>query len=140
MNMTELAEPDSDLLLAALGVTQLDEPDGDILGYLDPTAVAQGSSEQSFVHGGALGTCVEIFGYRAVELAARRKGFHGAEWWPVSFQVELLRVATAQRYAIRGTAERIGKRHAFARVEIAPVDGAAAVTTGTVLLINAAAS
>ena len=138
--MTEPAEPGGDLLLAALGVTPLNEPDGDILGYLDPTAVAQGSTEESFVHGGALGTCVEIFGYRAVELAAQRKGFHGGEWWPVSFQVDLLRVAAAQRYAIRGTAERIGKRHAFARVEIAPADGGAAVTTGTVLLINAADS
>jgi acyl-coenzyme A thioesterase PaaI-like protein len=138
--MAQPAEPDGDLLLTALGITPLSEPDGDILGYLEPTAVAQGTTEQSFVQGGALGTCVEIFGYRAVELAAHRKGFHGAEWWPVSFQVELLRVAAAQRYAIRGTAERIGKRHAFARVEIAPVDGGAAVTTGTVLLINAAAS
>ncbi|TCC36466.1 hypothetical protein [Kribbella speibonae] len=138
--MTQIAEPDSDLLLTALGITPLKEPDGDILGYLDPTAVAQGSSEDSFVQGGALGTCVEIFGYRAVELEAHRKGFHGTEWWPVSFQVELLRVAAAQRYAIRGTAERIGKRHAFARVEIAPADGGPAVTTGTVLLINAADS
>jgi acyl-coenzyme A thioesterase PaaI-like protein len=138
--MAELAEPDGDLLLTALGVTALNEPDGDILGYLDPTAVAQGGSEESFVQGGALGTCVEMFGYRAVELAAHRKGFHEAEWWPVSFQVELLRVAAAQRYAIRGTAERIGKRHAFARVEITPVDGGAPVTTGTVLLVNAADS
>jgi acyl-coenzyme A thioesterase PaaI-like protein len=138
--MTELAEPDGDLLLAALGVTHLDEPDSDILGYLDPTAVALGSPEGSFVQGGALGTCVEIFGYRAVELEADRKGYQGAEWWPVSFQVQLLRTATAQRYAIRGTAERIGKRHAFARVEIVPADGGAPVTTGTVLLVNATAS
>jgi acyl-coenzyme A thioesterase PaaI-like protein len=131
MMMSE--EAHGDPLLDALGVTVLDEPEGDILGYFEPTEIAVGQ-------GGALGTCVEVFGYHAVALEGRRKGFEGAEWWPVSFQVELLRAAGPQRYAIRGSAERIGRRHAFARVEIAPADGGAAVTTGTVILINAAAS
>jgi acyl-coenzyme A thioesterase PaaI-like protein len=123
-----------DPLLDAIGMTVLDEPDGDILGYLEPTDLTQGD----FLPGGVLGTCVEIFGWKAVVLEAERKGFEGAEWWPVSFQVELLRAAEPKRHAIRGAAERIGRRHAFARVEIAPADGGAAVTTGTVILVNAA--
>jgi acyl-coenzyme A thioesterase PaaI-like protein len=133
-------ESAGDALLDALGVTVLDEPDGDILGYLDPTTLAQGGDEASFLPGGVLGTCVEIFGYQAVEFDSRRKGFEGVDWWPVTFQVELLRAAEPQRYAIRGRAERIGRRHAIARVNIAPAAGGATVTTGTVVLINAAPS
>ena len=111
-----LADPPAPLD-AAIGLVAVELlPDAVVL-RLDPSATAlvdEGTG--TFIHGGALATCVDTAGWYAVTHASP-----GA-WIAVDLRCDFLRFGESAPYRVVGRCLRAGRTLAVADVEIAPWD------------------
>jgi len=81
---------------------------------LDPTAVALGSDDPVYVHGGALATCVDTAGWYAV--SARSPG----DWVAVDLRCDFLRLAGSAVHRVHARCARVGRTLATVDVTISP--------------------
>jgi uncharacterized protein (TIGR00369 family) len=101
---------------AAIGLHLDAYEDGAAVLRLTATATANGSDDGTFLHGGALATCVDTAGWYAVVHA--RPGTYVA----TALSADFLRLAPPGVYRVLGRALRAGRTLAVADVTIEPWD------------------
>jgi uncharacterized protein (TIGR00369 family) len=104
---------------AALGLVAVELLPAGVVLRLDPTPTAcfeEGGS--TFLHGGALATCVDTAGWYAVTHASP------GPWLAVDLRCDFLRLAVATPYRVLARCIRAGRTLAVADVEIEPWDRA----------------
>jgi uncharacterized protein (TIGR00369 family) len=105
------------VLDAALGLTrEPDEGDAAVL-RLDPSELAVGASEPvTYLHGGALATCVDTAAWEAVVRIS------DDSWVVADLRIDFLRLARNEPHRVRATARKVGRAQAVADVEISAWD------------------
>lgn len=126
--------PSISLLDDGIGLVLESAADGLATLRLDPASLAVvDDQEPSFIHGGALATCVDTAAWYAAESAS-----HGS-WVISSLQLDCLRLARAEQHVVRATCRKAGRTLAVADVEIVAADDPdRVVALGRVTLANAA--
>jgi uncharacterized protein (TIGR00369 family) len=106
----------------ALGLALEAASEGVAVLRLEPGPVAVAGDEGvTFLHGGALATCVDTAAWYAVDSASP-----GA-WVVSSLQLDCLRLARPEPHVVRATCRRAGRTLAVADVEITAAGGASRV-------------
>ena len=114
----------------ALGLTRApDDGDAAVL-RLDPNALAVGATEPvSYLHGGALATCVDTAAWEAVVRVS------DDTWVVADMRIDFVKLARNEPHRVRSTARKIGRGQAVADVEITSWDEPSRlVALGRVLL------
>jgi uncharacterized protein (TIGR00369 family) len=101
---------------AAIGLSLHGFEDGAAVLRLDPPALAVGSDDPEYLHGGALATCVDTAAWYAVVL--EREG----DWVLVDLRCDFLRLAAREPHRVEARCLRAGRTLALADVHIAPWD------------------
>jgi uncharacterized protein (TIGR00369 family) len=99
---------------AALGLALHGFEDATAVLRLDPPALAVGSEEPEYLHGGALATCVDTAAWYAV--VYERAG----DWVMVDLRCDFVRLAAREPHRIEARCLRAGRSLALADVSIAP--------------------
>jgi uncharacterized protein (TIGR00369 family) len=100
----------------ALGLALESAEDGEVTLRFEPAEVAVVAEEGlSYVHGGALATCVDTAAWYAVASAAPP-----GDWVVSGLALEALRLAPPEPLIVRARCIRAGRTRAVADVEIAP--------------------
>ena len=122
------------LLDDGIGLVLESAADGQATLLLDPAGLAVvDDQEPSFIHGGALATCVDTAAWYAAESASP------GSWVVSSLRLDCLRLARAEQHVVRATCRRAGRTLAVADVEIAVVGAPdRIVALGRVTLANSA--
>ncbi len=102
---------------AALGLTRAADEGNRVVLRLDPSDLAVGATDPvTYLHGGALATCVDTAAWEAVVKDS-------AENWVVAdLRIDFLRLARAEPHRVSAVARRVGRSQAVADVEIASWD------------------
>ena len=105
--------------------------DGAATLRLTPAALAVVDGEPSFLHGGALATCVDTAAWYAAESASP------GGWVVSSLALDCLRLARAEPHVVRATCRKAGRTLAVADVEIAAAsDAKRLVAVGRATLVR----
>jgi uncharacterized protein (TIGR00369 family) len=101
---------------------------------LDPTAVAVGATDPvTYIHGGALATCVDTAAWEAVAKIT------DGSWVVADMRVDFLRLARPEPHRVSAIVRKVGRSQAVADVEIAPWgDPGRPVVLGRVVLARVA--
>jgi uncharacterized protein (TIGR00369 family) len=99
-----------------LGHVLVEALDGVATLRLTPTALAIGSEEPAFLHGGTLCTCVDTAAWYAACSASE------GEWVVSGLSAEFLRPARVEDHRVTARCRRAGRTLAVVDVEIAPWD------------------
>ena len=83
---------------------------------LDPPAVALGSEDPEYLHGGVLATCVDTAAWYAV--VYERDG----DWVMADLRCDFLRMAAGEPHRVEARCIRVGRALALVDVGIAPWD------------------
>ena len=120
----------------AVGLTLESAEDGRVRLLLEPGEPAVvDEGELTYLHGGALATCIDTAAWYAAESAAPSEG---AEWVVVTLHMEALRLAGDEPHLVTARCLRAGRTRAVADVEIATRDDPDRVlTVGRVSLARA---
>lgn len=102
---------------AALGLTrEPDDGDAAVL-RLAPSELAVGASEPvTYLHGGALATCVDTAAWEAIVRIS------DDSWVVADLRIDFLRLARNEPHRVRATARKVGRGQAVADVEISSWD------------------
>lgn len=126
----------------AIGLSLVGAENGVVSLRLDPgeTAIV-GESDEAYLHGGALASCVDTAAWYAAESAAPSAPAEGRGDWVVSgLSFEGLRLARPEPHAVTARCVRAGRTRAVVDVEIASeADPDRLVTVGRVSLARAPA-
>ena len=117
----------------ALGLELESASDGVVTLRLEPGELAVVRDENlTYLHGGALATCVDTAAWYAATSALE------ADWLVTGLQLEALRIAGDEPHLVRATCVRAGKTRAVVDVEIAPAsDPERLLTVGRASLLRA---
>jgi uncharacterized protein (TIGR00369 family) len=99
---------------AALGLALHGFEDGAAVLRLEPPALAVGSEEPEYLHGGVLATCVDTAAWYSV--VHEREG----DWVMVDLRCDFLRLAAREPHRVEARCLRAGRTLALADVSIAP--------------------
>jgi uncharacterized protein (TIGR00369 family) len=115
---------------AALGLTRCADDGEWVVLRLEPTDVAVGATEPvTYLHGGALATCVDTAAWEAVARVSDES------WVVADLRIDFVRLAKNQAHRIRAIARKVGRTQAVADVEICSwEDSDRLVALGRVLL------
>jgi acyl-coenzyme A thioesterase PaaI-like protein len=120
----------------AIGLTLVSASDGNVTLRLDPGELAVVTDDDlTYLHGGALATCIDTAAWYAAESAAPSEG---AEWVVATLHMEGLRLAGDEPHSVSARCLRAGRSRAVVDVEIAPqADPGRVLTVGRVSLARA---
>ena len=118
----------------AVGLTLVGADDGVATLRLDPGDIAVVEDEElTYLHGGALATCIDTAAWYAAESASP------GDWVVAGLQLEALRLAGPEPHRVTARCIRAGRTRAVVDVEIAPeADPERTLTVGRVSLARAA--
>jgi uncharacterized protein (TIGR00369 family) len=118
------------LLDETLGLTRAEDEGDWIVLRFEPSDIAVGASDPvTYLHGGALATCVDTAAWEALSRE------HGTSWVVADMRIDFVRLAGQETLKVRAQARKVGRRQAVADVEIAPWDSPdRIVALGRVLL------
>ncbi len=118
----------------AVGLTLVGADDGLATLRLDPGDIAVVEDEElTYLHGGALATCIDTAAWYAAESASP------GDWVVAGLQLEALRLAGPEPHRVTARCIRAGRTRAVVDVEIAPeADPERTLTVGRVSLARAA--
>jgi acyl-coenzyme A thioesterase PaaI-like protein len=102
----------------AIGLTLASAEDGLVTLRLDPREIAVVEEDElTYLHGGALATCIDTAAWYAAESAAPGEG----EWVVSGLSFEGLRLAGPEPHSVSARCIRAGRTRAVVDVEIAAV-------------------
>jgi acyl-coenzyme A thioesterase PaaI-like protein len=103
----------------AIGLTLRSAEDGVVALRLDPGEVAVvEEGDLTYLHGGALATCIDTAAWYAAESAAPSQGQEG-DWVVSGLSFEGLRLAGPEAHTVSARCIRAGRTRAVVDVEIA---------------------
>ena len=115
---------------AALGLSRAPDDGGAAVLRLDPSELAVGATDPvTYLHGGALATCVDTAAWEAIVLVSNDS------WVVADMRIDFVKLARNETHRVRATARKIGRAQAVADVEISAWDDPSRlVALGRVLL------
>jgi uncharacterized protein (TIGR00369 family) len=102
---------------AALGLSRAADDGNRAVLRLEPSELAIGASDPvTYLHGGALATCVDTAAWEAIVKDSDES------WVVADMRIDFLRIARAEPHRVCAVARKVGRSQAVADVEITPWD------------------